>query len=125
MVRISPTKAIEITRRISNVIYSSSKSDDFRLNIKDLRDGMRRVDAEGEVTEISAPREVSLRTGDQARVADATLNDESGSIKLSLWDDQIDTVKKGAKVRITNGYINTFRGERQLNVGRYGKLEVL
>lgn len=125
MVLISPTEAIEITRRISNVIYSSSKSDDFRLNIKDLRDGMRRVDAEGEVTDISAPREVSLRTGDQARVADATLTDESGSIKLSLWDDQIDAVKKGAKVRITNGYINTFRGERQLNVGRYGKLEIL
>jgi ssDNA-binding replication factor A large subunit len=38
---------------------------------------------------------------------------------------QIDQVSKGAHVKVSNGYINTFRGERQLNVGRYGKLEVL
>ena len=93
--------------------------------IKDLRDGMRTVEVEGEVIDISSSREVSLRTGGQAKVADAILKDDSGTIKLSLWDNQIDQVTKGAKVKVTNGYINTFRGERQLNVGRYGKLEVL
>jgi replication factor A1 len=95
------------------------------MNIKDLRDGMRTVEAEGEVTDISSPREVSLRTGGQARVADATLKDETGSIKLSLWDNQIDLVTKGARIKVTNGYTNQFRGEVQLNIGRYGKLEVL
>ncbi len=95
------------------------------MNIKDLRDGMRRVDAEGEIVDISEPRTVNLRTGDQAKVADCTLRDSTGSIKLSLWDDQIDTVRQGAKVRVTNGYTNSFRGEVRLNVGRYGKLEVL
>ena len=95
------------------------------MNIKDLRDGMRRVDSEGEIVDISDPRTVNLRTGDQARVADCTLRDATGSIKLSLWDDQIDAVRQGAKVRVTNGYTNSFRGEVRLNVGRYGKLEVL
>ena len=95
------------------------------MNIKDLRDGMRTVEAEGEIVEISTPREVSLRTGGQAKVADATLKDETGEIKLSLWDAQIDQVSKGVHVKVSNGYINTFKGERQLNVGRYGKLEIL
>jgi replication factor A1 len=95
------------------------------MNIKDLRDGMRRVDAEGEIIDVSTPREVALRSGGQARVADAILKDDTGTIKLSLWDDQIDSVTKGARVRITNGYINTYRGEKQLNVGRYGKLDIL
>ena len=95
------------------------------MNIKDLRDGMRTVEAEGEIIDISTPREVSLRTGGNAKVPDATLKDETGTIKLSLWDNQIDQVAKGAKVKVTNGYINNFRGERQLNVGRYGKLEIL
>ena len=95
------------------------------MNIKDLRDGMRTVEAEGEIIDISTPREVSLRTGGQAKVADATLKDETGTIKLSLWDNQIDQVAKGSRVKVTNGYINNFRGERQLNVGRYGKLEIL
>lgn len=95
------------------------------MNIKDLRDGMRTVEAEGDVVDISSPREVSLRTGGQARVADATLKDETGTIKLSLWDNQIDQVKKGSRIKVTNAYTNTFRGEVQLNIGRYGKLEIL
>jgi replication factor A1 len=95
------------------------------MNVKDLRDGMRRVDAEGEIVEIADPRTVNLRTGDQARVADCKLKDESGEITLSLWDDMIDRVKQGSKVRITNGYTTTFKGTLQLSVGKYGKLEVL
>ena len=86
---------------------------------------MRRVNVEGEVTEISEGRTVNLRSGGEARVADCTLQDDSGSIKLSLWDEQIDAVQVGSKVRIDNGYTNSFRGEIRLNVGRYGKLEVL
>jgi len=96
-----------------------------QMNIRDLRDGMRRVDAEGEISEISDPRTVNLRTGGEAKVADCMLKDESGQIKLSLWDDQIDQVRQGSKVRVTNGYTNSFRGELRLNVGRYGRLEVL
>ena len=96
-----------------------------QMNVKDLRDGMRRVDAEGEIAEMAEPRTVNLRTGGEARVADCMLKDESGQIKLSLWDDQIDMVKQGSKVRVTNGYTNSFRGEMRLNVGKYGRLEVL
>lgn len=95
------------------------------MNIHDLRDGMRRVDAEGEIVEMAEPRSVNLRTGGEARVADCMLKDDSGQIKLSLWDDQIDMVKQGSKVKIINGYTNSFRGELRLNVGRYGKLEVV
>ena len=95
------------------------------MNIKDLRDGMRRVDAEGEIAEMSEPRTVNLKSGDEARVADCMLKDDSGQIKLSLWDDQIDQVKVGSKVRITNGYTNSFRGEVRLNVGKYGKMDIL
>lgn len=97
----------------------------IHMNVRDLRDGMRRVDAEGEIVEMSEPRSVNLRTGGEARVCDCMLKDESGQIKLSLWDDQIDMVKQGSKVRVTNGYTNSFRGELRLNVGKYGKLEIL
>ncbi|MEE9585409.1 MAG: OB-fold nucleic acid binding domain-containing protein [Nitrososphaerales archaeon] len=94
------------------------------MKISDLRDGMRKIDVEGEITEISESRTVNLRMGGEARVADAVLNDETGSIKVSLWDDQIDMVKVGAKIKIENGYTNSFRGEVRVNVGRYGTLEV-
>ena len=98
---------------------------DEALKIHELRDGMRRVDVEGSITDKSEPRTVSLRTGGQANVADCTLQDDSGSIKLSLWDDMIEQVKTGDTVKVENGYTNSFRGEIRLNVGRYGKLQVV
>jgi replication factor A1 len=95
------------------------------LKISDLRDGMRRVDVEGTIADKSESRTVNLRAGGQASVVDCTLSDESGSVKLTLWDDMIDQVAVDNKVKIENGYTNSFRGEIRLNVGRYGKLSVL
>ncbi|MGB9660018.1 MAG: DNA-binding protein [Nitrososphaerales archaeon] len=95
------------------------------MKISELRDGMRKVDVEGIISEIPEPRTVTLRTGQQARVADCILQDASGTVKLSLWDDDIDKVQVGSRVRIENGYTNSFRGELRLNVGRYGRLITL
>ena len=96
------------------------------MKIGDLRQGMRRVDVEAKVLEVSEPREVQSRyTGQTFKVAEATITDGTGTIKLVLWNEQIDQVNADDTVRIENGYIKSFRGEIQLNVGRYGKLTVL
>jgi replication factor A1 len=86
---------------------------------------MRRVDIEANVTEKSTPREVLSRYKDVVhRVANAIISDGTGTIKLTLWNDQIDQVKINDNIKIENGYITSFRGEIQLNVGRYGKLSI-
>jgi replication factor A1 len=96
------------------------------MKISELKDGLRRVDVEGNIIEITEPREVRSRyTGEMYRVSEAIIEDASGKIKLVLWNEQIDQVKTGDVVRIDNGYIKSFQGEIQLNVGRYGKLTVL
>jgi replication factor A1 len=95
------------------------------LKIADLKGEQSRVDVEGEIVEKGETRTVNLRTGGQSNVADATLRDDTGSIKLSLWGEQIDSVDVGDRVRIENGYTRAFRGETQLNIGRYGKLQKL
>ncbi|HMK32405.1 MAG TPA: OB-fold nucleic acid binding domain-containing protein [Nitrosopumilaceae archaeon] len=94
-------------------------------SINQLKSGMTRLDkVEGTVESISEPRTVNLKAGGQAQVADAILKDETGQIKLTLWDAQIKMVKAGSKVSIENGYISNFKGENSLNVGKYGKLNV-
>jgi replication factor A1 len=96
------------------------------LNIKDLRNGMKRVDVEAQVTEKGNPREVMSRFKDETyTVADAVIADETGSIKLTLWNEQIDQVNVNDKIKIENGYVTSFKGEIQLNAGKYGKLTVL
>jgi len=94
--------------------------------INQLRSGMTRLDTvEGVIDNIGEPRTVNLRTGGQAQVADAIIKDDTGQIKLTLWDAQIKMVKAGSKVTVENGYINSFKGENSLNVGKYGKLNVI
>ncbi|MBT3357923.1 MAG: hypothetical protein HN534_01515 [Euryarchaeota archaeon] len=70
------------------------------------------------------PRMVSNRkwTG---RVAAACGRDESGVVGLVLWDEQIDWVATGDRVRIENGWCKRRMGERVISTGRSGKLTVL
>ena len=92
------------------------------MKIADLKGEQSRIDIEGEIIEKGEARTVNLRAGGQSNVADATIRDDSGSIKLTLWGDQIDSVEQGDRIRVENGYTRSFRGEIQLNIGRYGKL---
>ena len=94
------------------------------MNISELRSGQDKVDVEGTVTDISEPRQFN-KFGRDIRVATATLEDSSGSIKLSLWNQDIEKVKVGDTVKITNGFVKDFQGENQLTSGKFGKLEVL
>ena len=95
------------------------------MNIGELRDGAKRVDIEARVVEKGNTREVQSRYKDETyKVASAVVGDDSGNIKLTLWNEQIDQVQVGDKIRIENGYVTSFKGEIQLNVGKYGKLTV-
>jgi len=97
------------------------------MNISELRVGMKNVSVKGRVVEKSETSEVYSRYGYNVhRVVNAKLSDDTGSIKLVLWNEQIDIVNVGDTLQIENGHITQFRGETQLNVGkRYGRLNVI
>jgi replication factor A1 len=82
---------------------------------------MRRVDVAGKIVNIEGPRDVQTKFG-PGQVATATLEDDSGRVKVTLWNENISKVSTNDSIQIENGYVDSFRGELQLNVGRYGKL---
>jgi len=95
------------------------------LKIIELRNGMKNVSVEAKVVEKSEPREVMSRFKDETyKVATAMIADETGTIKLTLWNDQINQVNVNDKVKVEKGYVTSFKGEIQLNIGRYGILTV-
>ncbi|NWF86294.1 DNA-binding protein [Candidatus Bathyarchaeota archaeon] len=95
------------------------------MKIQELKNGMKNVSIEAKVTEKSEPREVMSRFKDETyKVSTVIIADETGTIKLTLWNEQIDQVNVDDIIRIDNGYVTSFRGEIQLNVGKYGKLTV-
>jgi hypothetical protein len=95
------------------------------LQIRDLKSGMNQINLEAKVLEIPKPIPVVTRFGEFAKVANASITDETGIIQLPLWNKQIGTVSVGDIVQVENARVVTFRGERQLRVGRGGQLSVL
>ncbi len=63
--------------------------------------------------------------GKDGRVCNAKGKDETGEITLSLWNEQIDQVNVGDKIKISNGWVSEWQGEKQLSTGKFGKLEVV
>lgn len=93
------------------------------MKINELMNGMSGISTEGEITEKSEPRTVNTRYGPRS-VADVTLKDETGTIKMSLWEEQIVWVNIGNKVSISGAYVTEFRNQLQLNIPRSGKLKI-
>jgi len=94
------------------------------MNIKELKPKMGNVEITAEVVSIEDARTFN-KFGKPGRVANATIKDESGQIKLTLWNEQIDLVNDGDKIKISNGYVSEWQGEMQLSTGRLGTLEVI
>ena len=90
--------------------------------IQDLRAGMRNVKLEAKVLEVTKPKLVVTRYGNNARLAKAIIADETGKIKLCLWNEQIDRISAGDTVQIENAKVSVFSGERQLGLGKNGTL---
>jgi replication factor A1 len=91
-------------------------------SIGDLRHGMNHVNLKAKVLEVTKPKQVFTRYGNYATLAKAVIADGTGEIKLCLWNEQIDAVSAGDTVQIENARTSTFRGERQLSLGKNGTL---
>ena len=93
--------------------------------IEDLKFGMNRVNLEARVIEIPKPKSVFTRLGKLNTVANAKITDETGIIQLPLWNQQIYAVDVGDTIQVENAHVATFRGERQLRIGKGGQLSVI
>lgn len=92
-------------------------------SISKLEDGDKSVNVKGIITYKSAERKVKSRVSeDTFRVCNFTLADETGVIELVLWENNIDKIALNDEVAIEYGFVTDFKGEKQLNVGKYGKI---
>ena len=94
------------------------------MQIKDLKPKQGNVDIIVDIIDIGDIREFQ-KFGKPGKVANAIAKDETGDIKLTLWNEDIEKVQAGDRAHLTNGYVNEWQGEMQLTTGRMGKLEVV
>ena len=102
-----------------NLLKESKK----QLRIGNLVDGLRSVDIVGKVVRTSDVREFE-RNGEKGRVANLILGDETGLVRLSLWNDEVDYLEnlkilEGDVVKVSRGYVKVDnQGNFELRIGR-------
>jgi replication factor A1 len=94
--------------------------DKVLTKVKDLTPESKQVNVLAKVVGLSEEREITSRFGEGRKLVEATVGDETGTVLLTLWNDQISQVAKDETILVDNGYVSLVRGHIRLNVGKYG-----
>ena len=92
------------------------------LTVEELDAEADDVEITGTIKRLPTPRAVSTQYG-QKRITTVVFEDETGTIDLTLWEEEIDAIEEGASVRITGAYVREWADDIQLNIGRDGNIE--
>lgn len=99
----------------------------YWTKIGDLSESMGSVNVAALATQVGDKREFVRRDGTEGKVVSVLLEDETGTVRLSLWDDDADRSKditEGSLIVVENGYTRSGYGGIDLNVGRNGRIHI-
>ena len=93
--------------------------------IEDLRAWMKNINLKAKVLDIPKPNLVYTRWGNQVYVSNLLIGDGTGTIKISLWNEQINKISEGDTIEIRNGSVANYKGELQIRIARNGSINVV
>jgi len=94
--------------------------------IKDLKPNKPVDTLELAIVEKAEARDFTSKYGKAGRVCNAVGKDTAGdTVEITLWNDDIEKVPRGSKIRITNGWVKQWRGKMQVSPSHKGNLEIL
>jgi replication factor A1 len=103
-----------------------------RLRVEDIDENTRTVALTGKVVSIGPVRTFTRKgEGGEGKVASIVIADETGQIRVALWDDitrvvSEEDVKMGDVIQIRGGYVRKGLGDAlEVNLGRQGGIKVL
>ncbi|WP_336345344.1 single-stranded DNA binding protein [Halalkalicoccus ordinarius] len=94
--------------------------------VEDLSLGLSDVDLRGKVLATDSIRTFERDDGSEGRVANLTLGDETGRIRVTLWDERTEAAERlspGESVEVVDGYVRERDGDLELHVGNRGAVE--
>jgi replication factor A1 len=90
----------------------------FFMKVSELRDKSPIEELKVTISELGETRDTSY-----GKVQSTTAKDDSGTVQLSLWNDQIGKFDAGDVVVIKKGWSKEYRGQMQVSAGKFGTLE--
>ncbi|NWF96145.1 MAG: DUF2240 family protein, partial [Candidatus Thorarchaeota archaeon] len=102
-----------------------------RTRIEDITESTRSVVLTAKVVGVDRVRTFTRPDGSEGRVASMTVGDETGRIRIALWDEMAkaieeEEVKVGSIVQISGAYVKKgLRDTLELNLGRMGRIRTV
>jgi replication factor A1 len=98
-----------------------------KLKIEEVPKGAHAVSIVGKVIDFWGVREYN-KGGRKGRVANFLMGDETGTIRVVVWDepviDKLSSLKEGDIVRIRNAYSRENRGYMELHMGSRSEIDI-
>lgn len=94
-----------------------------RVQVKNILEGMRDVETVGRVTDIFEPKSYKSQFT-EGTVASFILGDETGTIRVVLWNTQAEKVRQlegGMMVKVVGGYVRTRNNQPELHLNDRSK----
>ena len=97
------------------------KFDNLKLKISDLLSGMKRVNVAGKIIKMFGIREFT-KNNQQRKVATLMIGDDSGTIRVVLWDTnhieliERGSIKEGNTIEITNATVRGSETTKELHL---------
>jgi len=91
------------------------------VKVKDLNPESKNVNTVVKVINAGEERSIASKFGGERRLKEFTVGDDTGTVVMTLWEDQVNLANEGDSLSIENGYISLVRGNMRLNIGKYGK----
>lgn len=95
---------------------------DRRLMIKNIVPNINSLNIYGMVTRIFEPKEFQKKDGTKGKIASFILADESGSVRVVLWNDQVELSEKlneGMVIELSRAFSKDgYNGGAEVRIGR-------
>lgn len=101
------------------------KKKDYEIKIGNIISGMKTVNLVSRVLKVDDIRSFKTEKA-EGRVCSVSLGDDTGIMRLTLWNDQIGKVeelKRDNLVKISSAFAKDNFGKTELGLGKLGKLE--
>jgi len=100
--------------------------DNEKLKIDELLSGMRKVNVVGKIINLSPVRNFTTKKGDEGKVVNLVLADDTSNIKVVLWDTnhisliEKEEIKDGSVVEIGNGSMRS----NEIHLGSFSEFKL-
>ena len=118
-----PKQVLEVVFLAERGKKGKNIGDEKNMEIKDLVANETFDEIVIKIIEKNEPREIVRPIGRSSMVCDLIGEDDTGNtVKITLWNDEIDVVQINDTIRLIDGWVKEWEGQLQVSTGRQGKI---